>query len=100
MTSYIIHNEDVLKISVEIPENHQHIRTTIVLNNGTELVFQEATIANLVRAFLTVKTHPFCKKINLIGQKVSGQKEGYAQWQLLETDSPAKETTINKETRN
>lgn len=89
MIPFVIPNEDVLRISVEIPENHQHIRTTIVLRNGTELIFQEATIANLLRAFLTVKTHPFCKKINLIGQKVSGQKEGYAEWQLLEANSPA-----------
>ncbi|MDI3525318.1 MAG: hypothetical protein PWP60_504 [Candidatus Atribacteria bacterium] len=86
MPTQIFRNEDVQKIIVEIPENHKHIRTTIVLSNGIELVFQEATIANLVRAFLTLKTHPFSTKITLVGRKVSGQKEGYAEWQLLEID--------------
>ncbi|NSW75605.1 MAG: hypothetical protein HPY68_02285 [Candidatus Atribacteria bacterium] len=84
MASRTVRNEDVQKIIVEIPENHKHARTTILLNDGTELVFQEATIANLVRAYTTVKTHPFTTRVVLVGQKVLAQKEGYAEWQLLE----------------
>ena len=53
-----IGNEDIKEILVEIPEGHQHIRTKVTLKDDTELVFQEATIANLTRAFITVKTHP------------------------------------------
>lgn len=84
MASRTVRNEEVQKIMVEIPENHKHVRTTILLNDGTELIFQEATIANLVRAYTTVKTHPFITKVVLVGQKVRMPKEGYAEWQLLE----------------
>ncbi|MCX7667517.1 MAG: hypothetical protein N2Z84_01095 [Atribacterota bacterium] len=84
MSSRTVRNEDVQKIVVEIPENHKHVRTTIFLSDGIELVFQEATMANLVRAYTTVKTHPLITKVILVGQKVPIRKEGYAEWQLLE----------------
>jgi hypothetical protein len=80
----ILHNEDIKELIAEIPEGHKHLRTTIVLQDGTEFVFQEATIANLVRAYITVKTHPAIKKVTLKGKKLAGRKEGYAEWQLVE----------------
>jgi len=80
----IIANEDVKQLTAEIPDGHIHIRTTITFADGKELTFQEATIANLVRAYITVKTHPESKKIRLTGRKVESGKEGYAGWQLLE----------------
>lgn len=80
----IIHNEDIRELTVEIPEGHRHLRTTIVLQDGTELLFQEAAIANLVRAFITAKTHPSKKKVVLKGQEIEERKDGYAAWQLVE----------------
>lgn len=80
----ILRNEDIKELITEIPEGHKHLRTTIVLQDGTEIVFQEATIANLVRAYITVKTHPTIKKVVLKGRRLSGKKDGYAEWQLLE----------------
>lgn len=80
----ILHNEDIKELIAEVPEGHRHLRTTIVLQDGTELVFQEATIANLVRAYTTVKTHPTIKKVILKGKKITGRKEGYTEWQLVE----------------
>jgi hypothetical protein len=80
----IIHNEDVKELIAEIPEGHKHLRTVIVLQDGTELVFQEAAIANLVRAYITVKTHPSIKKVILKGERLLERKEGYAEWQLIE----------------
>jgi hypothetical protein len=68
----------------EIPEGHKHLRTMIVLQDGTEMVFQEATIANLVRAYIAVKTHPATKKVVLKGKRLTERKEGYAEWQLVE----------------
>lgn len=82
--SLVFRNEDVQSIVVEIPEGHRHIRTTIVLADGTSLTFQEATIANLVRAYITVLTHPVRERVVLKGQCLSTRKEGYAPWQLLE----------------
>lgn len=80
----IIHNEDIKEITVEIPDGHRHLRTKIVLQNGTELTFQEAAIANLVRAYITVKTHPLKERVTLKGKQLSEGKEGYAEWQLIE----------------
>jgi len=80
----IIHNEDIRELTVEIPDGHKHLRTTIVLQDGTEFVFQEATIANLVRAYITVKTHPVKKKVTLRGRGLAEIKNGYAEWQLVE----------------
>jgi len=80
----IIHNEDIKELTAEIPEGHKHLRTTIVLRDGIEFVFQEATIANLVRAYITVKTHPVKRKVTLKGKSLSERKDGYAEWQLVE----------------
>jgi len=81
-----IRNEDVRGVIVEIPEGHVHLRTTIFLQDGTELTFQEATIANLLRAYTAVKTHPKVKRVVLKGRKVNKRKRGYAEWQLLEAE--------------
>jgi hypothetical protein len=81
-----IRNEDVEKLVVEIPEGHRHLRTTVTLRDGTELTFQEATVANLLRAFTTVKTHPTRTRVALMGGRQEKIKDGYAEWQLLEVD--------------
>ncbi len=79
-----IRNEDVKELIAEIPEGHKHLRTTIILNDGTEITFQEATIANLVRAYISVRTHPNIMRVKLEGKKLDERKNGYAEWQLLE----------------
>ena len=79
-----IRNEDIKEIEVEIPEGHRHIRTKITLQDDTELVFQEAAIANITRAYITVKTHPQKESVKLRGRQVTDKKNGYAGWQLLE----------------
>ncbi len=79
-----IRNEDIIEVVVEVPAGHKHMRTSMALRDGTSLEFQEAAIANLVRAYVTVKTHPSANKVLLRGRSVSERKEGYAEWQLLE----------------
>jgi allophanate hydrolase subunit 2 len=79
-----ITNEEVRELIAEIPEGHKHLRTTITLHDGRSFTFQEATIANLVRAYITVKTHPQRTKVRLSGGKLDVRKEGYAEWQLVE----------------
>ena len=78
------HGQTRQELTAEIPEGHRHVRTTIVLRDGKELTFQEATVANLVRAYITVKTHPQLTKIRLTGKRVQSKKEEYAEWQLVE----------------
>ncbi len=80
----IIANEEVKELIVETPAGHKHLRTTITLHDGRSLTFQEATIANLVRAYITVKTHPQLTKVSLSGGRLDVRKEGYAEWQLVE----------------
>ena len=82
----IIRNEDIKELTAEIPQGHRHIRTTIVLQDGRELVFQEAAMANLLRAYITVKTHPVKEKVILKGRKIEDRKDGYAEWQLVEEE--------------
>jgi hypothetical protein len=79
-----IRNEDIKEVLAEIPEGHRHIRTRIVLQDDTELVLQEAAVANIVRAYITIKTDPLKTTVRLKGQKLQDRKEGYAEWQLLE----------------
>ena len=82
----IIRNEDIRELIAEIPEGHRHLRTTIKLQDGTELVFQEAAVANIVRAYIRVRTHPLTKKVALKGKNLAERKEGYAEWQLVEEE--------------
>ncbi len=82
----IIRNEDIVRVTAEIPEGHRHLRTTVVLADGSELVFQEAAVANIVRAYVGVKTHPVRKRVVLKGERLAERKEGYAEWQLLEEE--------------
>lgn len=82
----VLHNEDIKELTAEIPEGHKHLRITIVLQDGTGLTFQEATIANLVRAYITIKTHPTIKKVILKSKKLTERKDGYVEWQLVEAD--------------
>ncbi len=82
----VIANEEIKELIAEIPEGHKHLRTTILLHDGREFTFQEATIANLVRAYITVKTHPAMTGVRLAGKKLGERKDGYAEWQLLEKE--------------
>jgi allophanate hydrolase subunit 2 len=79
-----IPNEDIKEIIAEIPEGHRHLRTTIVFEDGQSMTFQEATIANLVRAYIEVKTDPVRTRVRLRGSNIKHRKKGFAEWQLVE----------------
>jgi hypothetical protein len=81
----IFRNEDIKGVIAEIPGGHQHLRTTIVLKDGRNMTFQEATIAGIVRSYINIKTHPLCSRVVLTAAKLEERKEGYAGWQLLES---------------
>ncbi|HTP64383.1 MAG TPA: hypothetical protein VMJ66_03250 [Geobacteraceae bacterium] len=80
----VLRNEDVAELIAEIPEGHQHLRTTLRLADGSSITFQEATVAAIVRAYVAVKTDPLRRRVALAGRTVPDRKEGYAEWQLLE----------------
>jgi hypothetical protein len=80
----IVQNKDIKEIVAEIPEGHKHIRTTIVFEDGKSVTFQEAAIANLVRAYIHIKTHPIRTTCRLKRSHLDIRKDGFAEWQLLE----------------
>jgi len=94
---HIIRNEDVNKVLVGVPEGHKHLRVSIKLKNELVLIFQEATIANILRAYITVKTRPDVRAQELKMKKLAPnlRKEEYAVHQLLEV--PKKEEDVEKE---
>jgi len=85
LSKLVIKNSDVERAIIGVPLNHKHVRVVLHLKNGTILVFQEATIANIVRAFIAVKTHPTMRAVELKGVSLSSRKPGYANYQLLES---------------
>jgi len=99
----IIRNCDVQRVVIGIPKSHKHLRIAIFLNNDMVLVFHEATMANIMRAFITVKTHPLVEAVELQSVKLEQRKKGFAEYQLLEVKRSAKdisEELLNIITRN
>ncbi|HYQ48118.1 MAG TPA: hypothetical protein VEP69_03545 [Thermodesulfovibrionales bacterium] len=79
-----IANEMIKEVLMDVPAGHRHIRARIILQDNTEIVFQEATIANISRAYITLKTHPQTESVRLSGQHLENRKQGFADWQLIE----------------
>ncbi|MFP4498651.1 MAG: hypothetical protein ACLFQV_10605 [Vulcanimicrobiota bacterium] len=79
-------NVDIKTIRMGAPgENHKHLRA-LVETEDEFLVFQEATIAALVRAYISVKNHPQKAAVLMAGEYAENLKPGFARWQLLERD--------------
>jgi len=83
----VIRNEDVSRALIGVPRGHKHLRICLELKNACTLVFQEATVANILRAYITIKTHPNVRARELKMKTLNADqlKEGYATHQLLET---------------
>ena len=95
-----IRNQDIKRVLIGTPKDHKHLRICIELKNGTILVFQEATIANISRAYITLKTHPQIRAQELETKTIDeGQlKKGYARHQLIETSKTPEEIEEELET--
>jgi hypothetical protein len=83
-TDMNIANEMIREVVLEVPEGHKHLRARLLLHDGAEFIFQEATIANIARAYITMKTHPHKTSIRLKGKNLQNKKQGFADYQLLE----------------
>ncbi len=79
-----ISNEKIREVILEVPAGHRHLRTSLLLHDGTQVILQEATIANIVRAYVTIKTHPLKSAVRLRGRSIGGGKPEFAGYQLLE----------------
>ncbi len=83
----VLRNEDVKRVVAFIPPGHRHVRFAVFLGNEV-LVFQEATINAIVRAFTQVALHPRRRALSLKLRELTKaeRKEGYAKWQLIEEE--------------
>lgn len=83
--------QNVNQLLFGIPDNHKHCRLVLKTEPIATLVFSEALVAAIVRAYVTVKTHPTHGGIEMTSQPISNGKADFATWQLLETDKPDNE---------
>lgn len=85
---YVIRNDEVEQVLIGVPKGHKHLRICLKLKQNRTLIFQEATVANIVRAYITVKTHPTIGALKLESRILpkSEIKNGYADCQLLEVE--------------
>lgn len=81
----IYRNSDVEEIIGCIPQGHKHLRLIIRLKDQT-IVLQEATVAAIVRAYISITTHPVRKRVRMKLQRLDERKPGYADYQLLELE--------------
>ena len=84
----VVRNCDVEGVVYAVPRGHRHYRLAVFLRGGRVLVFSEAFVANVVRAYVSVHTHPARRAVALKQVRLGdmGGKEGYAECQLLETE--------------
>ena len=80
----IIKNNEIDSVLLAVPEGHGHLRLVLRTKGGEAIVLQEAAVAAMVRAYVTIKTQPKMKAIKLISTRPDGLKEGYAADQLIE----------------
>jgi len=80
----VYRNEDVRRLIAFIPEGHTHIRLVVELKDQT-LILQEATVAAIVRAYVSVATHPLRRAVELRLTELEERKPLYARHQLVET---------------
>jgi len=88
----IYRNEDVEEVVVAIPRNHRHVRVLIKLRDQG-IVLQEASVAAIARAYLSVLLHPSRRGIILKNARISERerKPGYAEYQLIEIPNSEEE---------
>lgn len=84
MRAKVYRNEDVGRVIAFIPEGHAHVRLVLELKDQT-VVLQEATVAAIVRAYVSVVTHPTRRAVELVRVKLAERKPTYAEHQLIES---------------
>jgi len=87
MVHSIISNEAIKQVFIGIPSGHKHLR--ILMQVGEKwLVFPEAVLANLVRGYIEIVTHPQRRIVHLVQKTLEEQKENFAAFQLIEHNKP------------
>lgn len=84
----VFSNSEISHALLGVLKGHRHLRLALTTNDGETIVLQEAAVAAIVRAYTTIKTHPFRRAVRMISTPLSDRKKGYAEHQLVETDTP------------
>lgn len=90
MEIIIVRNEDVKRLLMGIPHQHRHLRTILEVKDR-RYILQEAIIANIVRSYITLKTHPTRSGVELVQKRCEKRKQEYARYQLLESERDSEE---------
>lgn len=79
-------NCDIERVVAVVPRGHKHLRLIIELPDQV-IVFSEATVAAIVRAYIDVVTHPTRRATELIARKFQPEeiKPTYSECQLVES---------------
>lgn len=80
----VYRNEDVKRVIAFIPKGHTHARFILELDDQT-VILQEATVAAIVRAYISVVAHPTRRAVEFVQAKLTERKPTYAEHQLIES---------------
>jgi len=80
----VYRNEEVRRVIAFIPAGHAHVRLILELADQT-IVLQEATVAAIVRAYISIVTHPTRRAVELVHVRIAERKPMYAEHQLIES---------------
>ncbi|MEM2006792.1 MAG: hypothetical protein QXG17_00085 [Sulfolobales archaeon] len=85
-------NCDVERVVAIIPRGHRHVRMIIELSDQV-LVFSEATVAAIARAYVNIITHPQKRSTELVVKKFKPEeiKPAYSECQLIESSATDEE---------
>ncbi|MEM1848209.1 MAG: hypothetical protein QXH70_03710 [Thermofilaceae archaeon] len=92
----VYRNEEVKRVIAFIPRGHTHTRLILELNDQT-LILQEATVAAIVRAYVSVAAHPTRRAVELVQARLAERKPKYAEHQLVESNRPEEEVLAEAE---
>lgn len=81
----VYRNEDVRRLVAFIPGGHKHLRLLLELSDQA-LILQEATVAAIVRAYVSIVTHPLRRAVELRLTELEERKHLYARHQLIEAE--------------
>jgi len=95
MSVRFIKDYEVKRIVVAPPSGEKEkvwqIRLLVELVDGSKIIFDHATVGNILRSLSWVLYHPKMKAIELVGKKLEERKKGFAEDQLLETSRDEEE---------
>jgi len=89
-------NNEVKRVVAFIPSGHTHVRLILELKDQI-IILNEATLAAITRAYLSVLLHPLRRAVEMKLVSVPERKAFYAEYQLLETERGEEEVLAEAE---